>query len=293
MQLIKRQIRVVNQTSHITRAMHLISSARIRRSLQRYDSNLLYFNRVRQTMKEILSHIPDYSHPYLHTELTHGRRAFFVIASDKGMAGSYNHDVCNAAMARIGNGADTIVFPVGHMAQDFFTREGIAVNDRFVYIGQNPQLYHARHVVQLIERMFQDDEVDEVYIAYTRMLSSTQQEARVERLLPVLLQDFDGVQLESEFSGEIFYEPNPQSVMDHLVPQYLVGLLYGMLVQAHASEHCMRIQAMEQATRNADEILAKLKLEYNRARQAAITNEISEILAGAQAMSEREDTHVE
>ena len=284
---IKKRIKSVNSTVELTRAMYLISTSRIRRAMKMYQSNQLYFNHARQAIKHILSHMPDYSHKYLkHEHESNKATCFIVIASNKGMAGGYNHDVCTAALNAIKQCRTGIVLiTVGYMASEFFRREGYAVDFEYRDIIDSPTISAARRMMESISERMDSGIIDEAIVVYTHMINSVKQEVRTTRLLPLLIQDFQDVVYDPDFrDADITYEPSPEEVITALVPQYLLGMLYGTLVQAYASEHSKRMQAMDEATRNADELIDKLQLEYNSARQGAITQEITEIVSGASAI---------
>lgn len=276
----------MNSTVELTRAMYLISTSRIRKAMRLYQSNLLYFTHARRAIKHILSHLPDYSHKYLKESNHSTSTMYLVIAANKGMAGGYNHDVCAAALAHMKQcAAPVTLITVGSMASEFFRREGYEIAYEFTDIIDDPTISAARRMMESITERMDHHKVDEVIVVYTHMISSVKQTVEVTRLLPLLLSDFDDVVYDEDFKDTyVTYEPNAKSVITSLVPQYLLGMLYGMLVQAYASEHCKRMQAMDEATRNADEMIDTLNLAYNSARQAAITQEITEIVSGANAV---------
>lgn len=285
---IKNRIKSVNSTVELTRAMYLISTSRIRRAMKMYQSNQIYFNHARQAIKHILSHMPDYSHKYLKDTINSDKATcFIVIASNKGMAGGYNHDVCQAALDAIKacTAPQIVLITVGYMAGEFFRREGYKVDFEYRDIIDAPTISAARRLMESVNERIDSGLIDETVVVYTHMVSSVKRQVRTARLLPLLMQDFDDVVYEKGFKdADISYDPNPEEVITALVPQYLLGMLYGMLVQAYASEHSTRMQAMDEATRNADELIEKLKLEYNGARQGAITQEITEIVSGAESI---------
>ena len=290
---IKRHIKSNTQIYQITRAMYLISVSKMRRAMELYKSNAAHFNKVRETMKDILEHTGGIEHPFLQREIVpnpEAKHAYIVIAGDKGMAGAYNHNVLNTALAHMQqNTRQKYIFTVGQMASEFFNKRGYMVDLEFLTIAQNPSLRNARMVTDTIVDLYRQKLLDEVYIVYTKMISSVSQEAKVIRLLPVLYNSFDDVgdirHDEGYSSNEILYEPSPRLVMDTLIPQYLIDIIYGTIVQSYVSEHIARMNAMTSATRNADEMLKKLRLQFNRARQAEITQEITEIISGVNALA--------
>ena len=291
---IRHRIASVSQTKQITQAMHLISIAKIKKAMARYESNLVYHNTVRSFMKDVLTHIPNaIDHPYLTEKNIHSHHALYiVIAGDKGMAGGYNENICRAALKRIQQSPsdEVTVWVIGNMAKNFFRDKGYAVEEHCIYAAQNPQLHHARKIVEDLLADFDDRKYDRVYVCYTEMISTMNQEPRVTQVLPAFLSEFEDAPEGIAQTEFITYEPSIMEVLNTLIPQYIVGELYGMLVQSHCSEYYMRMTAMDSATRNADEMLSQLNMEYNRVRQAAITQEVTEIISGVEALSKREES---
>ena len=284
---IKNRLKSVNSTVELTRAMYLISASRIRKAMRLYESTDVYFRHARRALKHILVNMPSISHKFLQSEHDeHKDAAYIVIASNKGMAGGYNHDICTAALEHMKSCKGGItLFTVGSMAASFFKREGYKIEYEYTSIMNDPTISAARRMMEGINERIEHNSIDQVYVAYTHMDSTVVQTPRVERLLPLLLSDFEDVTFRDEFvQAHVMYEPDPVTVINALVPQYLMGMLYGMLVQAYASEHSVRMRAMDEATRNAEEMIGELELKYNGARQAAITQEITEIVSGAGAV---------
>lgn len=280
---IKHSIHSIAEMQQITRAMHLISTSKMRKAIVRYENNRVHFERVQSALKDILTHTRDLSHPYF-GESEGGRAAYVVIAADKGMCGGYNHNVLNFALSAMQKSKERYILTIGQEARAFFERRGFMVDVEFLHVSQNPSLYNARNITSDILELYENGIMDEVYVVYTRFISAIRQEPRILKLLPVSMANLAGVSTETQYSGELYYHPSPKEVFDILVPQYIVGLVYGCLVQSYASEHSARMTAMESATNNAEEMIADLTRQYNRARQYAITNEISEIIAALDAM---------
>lgn len=278
---IKYHINSVEKTRQITSAMELISISKMKKATQKYENNLTYFKKVRHTIKDILQHSPDgITHKYLNHRA--GKRTVYVvIASDKGMAGDYNHNVLNMAWKHMQNVETKYVFTIGQMAREFFAKNGQTIDMEYMHTIQNPTLDDARNITENIIEMYDNDLFDEVLVCFTREFSTAKQEPMIIKLLPVETKDFDDVFVDSDYSGQISYEPSRSNVLNLLVPQYIVGTLYGTLVQSVASEHLKRMIAMSNATKNANEMLDGLKVDYNKARQEKITGELSEIIAGA------------
>jgi len=280
---IKYRIRSIGQTRQITKAMHLISIAKVKKALSRYEANATYFQKVRSTLKDILVHTHDIHHPFLEHR-PGGRAAYIVITGDKGLAGGYNHNVLQKAVQHMDEKEEKYIFTVGQIGREFFARRNYMVDVEFLHIAQNPSLFNARAIAYDIIELYKEHLMDEVFVVYTRMISTMHQEPQVIKLLPVETSDFEDVSLETTYRGDILYEPSPKAVFDLLIPQYVVGLLYATLVQSFASEHSARMRAMDSATRNADKMISDLRMDYNRARQAAITQEIAEIMGGTGAL---------
>lgn len=280
---IKHSIRSISETEQITRAMHLISTSKMKKAINKYESNHAHFERVQSALKDIFSHSKELEHPYV-GESRGGKAAYIVIAADKGMCGGYNHNVLNLALEHMQQFEDRYILTVGHMARAFFERRSYMVDVEFLHVSQNPSLFNARNITGDILELYDSGIMDEVYVVYTKFISVMRQEARVIRLLPLCIENLADVCEEIQYAAELYYHPTPKQVFDVLVPQYIIGLVYGCLVQSYASEQCARMTAMENATNNAEEMIETLSKDYNRARQFAITNEISEIIGALDAL---------
>jgi len=280
---IKHSIRSISETEQITRAMHLISTSKMKKAISKYESNHVHFERVQSALKDIFAHTHELEHPWVGASKG-SRAAYIVIAADKGMCGGYNHNVLNLAMEHMQHSSERYILTVGQMARAFFDRRGFMVDVEFLHVSQNPSLYNARNITSDILELFDKGIMDEVFVVYTKFVSVMKQEPRVIKLLPLCIADLIDVAAETQYNAELFYHPSPKEVFDILVPQYIIGLLYGCLVQSFASEQCARMTAMENATNNAEEMIENLTKEYNRARQSAITNEISEIIGALEAL---------
>jgi len=281
---IKRRIGAIRQTRQLTRAMYLIASSKLNRAMDRYRANHIYFDKIRSTLKDIIAHSPDINHPFF---LPRGSEhiAYFVIAGDKGLCGAYNHNVLYAALSHIEQHEGTKdIFPIGHNALDFFTRRGFNVDSKFAYAAHNPSLYGSREIAEQIIEAYKQHKMDELYLVYTHLESASKQIPKVIKLLPVELSSFEDIHLEQEYRADMLYQPSPKAVLDLLIPKFVIGVIYGALIQSFASEQQARMFAMDTATKNADEMIANLQIKYNQARQAVVTNEIAEIMGGVAAL---------
>jgi len=277
---IRHHIKVVDDIHKITRAMYLISSAKIKKAMRMHDQNLVYFLRVRSDIRFIMDNMEHpIRNPYYRQ---HGKKAgYVVIAGDKGLCGSYNSEVLKLAKKTILDGVheQRSLLTIGHIAGDFFSRLGMHPDVKFLHVIQDPALRHAREITSLLCKLFRDKELDEVYIIYTVLEKVGKLKPTVLRLLPVLQEDFVDADI-LHAPASLTFHPSAPEVLDAMVPHYLTGLVYSALVQSYASEHSARMAAMDSSTRNAEEMLDELSLDLNHARQSIITQEIAEIISG-------------
>ena len=282
---IRHHIRVIQETCKITKAMYLISSAKMQRANRMHAQNQVFFNRVRADIRFILEHsnVDITQNPY-YRQHNQPAAAYVVIAGDKGLCGGYNSDVlktCDAAIEK--NGKRPVIYTIGHVASDYYRRKGMQPDTRFDYVIHDPILRNAREIVAELRRVYSQERlVSEVYLVYTFM-SKTGQQPHMLRLLPILKEDFATAPLlhqEESYAEELTYHPDAQTVLQSMVQHYLVGLVYAALAEAYASENRARMTAMDSAVKNGEEMLSRLSLELNHARQAQITMEINEIVSG-------------
>lgn len=278
---IKHRHESIKETAQITKAMEMISTSKLRKANAKFINNTAYFNKVRATIKDILNHTGgEISHPYLKSQYGE-KTAYIVIASDKGLAGDYNHKVLKLAMEEISDKKERYILIIGQMARDFFSSHDIHPDVEYLHTAQNPTLEDARRITEDLMDMFENKLIDSIKIIYTKMISATVQKPIVLHLLPLMLEDFLDVEDEARYSAVLDFEPSPKKVIDILVPQYILGIVYSCLIQSVYSEHYERMRTMHNATINANELMEKLDLEYNRARQEAVTKEIAEISSSA------------
>lgn len=274
---IKNRSASIKETAQITKAMEMISTSKLRKANKKYISNSAYFNKVRLTIKDILEHTAgNINHPYLAKQQGE-RTAYIIIASDKGLAGDYNHKILKYAYEEISQKSDRYLFVIGHMAQAFFQARGIFPDIEYLHAAQNATLDDARGITQDLLEMYDNHMIDSIKVIYTKMVSSTVQQPVTLRLLPLVPEDFLDIPSELNYGAILDFEPSPKKVFDILVPQYIIGIVYSCLIQSIYSEHYERIRTMHNATQNANELIEKLDLEYNRARQELVTTEIAEI----------------
>lgn len=289
MREIKSRIKSINQMRQITKAMKLISASKLKKARTQLEETLPYFNKVRETIADILAHSAEVDSRFfdIREEKEGKKKAYIVMTGDKGLAGGYNSNILKLTEREIGdNKENALLLVAGTTGRSYFTRKEYHVHTEFDYAVQNPTVFRAREITETILDLYNKQEVDEVYIVYTQMISAISLEPKVLKLLPIEI----GALREDVKANEIVldqkfkYEPSEQEVLDVLIPKYIKGIMYGTFVEAFTSEQNARMTAMDNATKNADEMLQKLNLYYNRARQAAITQEISEIVGGASAL---------
>lgn len=272
---IKHRIKSISDTRQITKAMELISVAKMRKAMEKQAVNAAYFNSVRSTIKDIMRHSTDIHHKYLEHR-PNDRTAYIVIAGDKGLAGAFNNNVLNMAWGHMQTRPVHYVVTIGQMARAFFEHKHQPVDLEFTHAVTNPTLHDARGIMRDILDLYDKNLMDEVVVVFTRMYSTTVQKPELVRLLPIVETDIPGEET-SSFTGDILYDPSPREVLNVLVPQYLVGMIYSVLIHSFASEHAARMLAMSNANKNADAMLESLNLEYNRSRQDAITTELLDL----------------
>lgn len=271
---IKNRIRSMESTKQITKAMEMVASSKLRRAQVQVQNSRPYFEILRKTIDDIIASNRDFSSPYL-TARPVKKVLYLVIAGDRGLAGGYNSNILKLVQSST-QGMDALVLPIGKKAVDYFkSHKAPMLTDQYadaaaVSIGE------CFSIAKQLSKAFCAGEFDEVYVAYTQFVSVLSQEPKRMQLLP-LVKSEDAV----SSAADILYEPGSVEVFDAVVPEYLGGILYGALCESRASEHAARRTAMDSATGNAEEMIADLSLKFNRARQAAITQEITEIVAGS------------
>lgn len=272
---IKNRIRSMEATRQITKAMEMVAASKLRRAQQQALSARPYFETLYATIHDIVDHNSDFSSVYL-TESTGNKVLHVVIAGDRGLAGGYNSNVLKQVMSQLG-GKDSCVLPIGKKAMEFFTARKLPMLTDACRDAASMTMGDCFTLAKLLCKCFRSGQYDEIYITYTNFVSVLSQVPSTLQLLPLLRQSDE----RHAGSSDIVYEPDSEQVFDAIIPEYVGGILYGALCESRASEHAARRTAMDAATQNADEMIDQLSLEFNRARQAAITQEITEIIAGS------------
>ena len=271
---IKNRIRSMESTKQITKAMEMVAASKLRHAQAQVLSSRPYFEILYATIQDIVAHNTDFSSPYL-APRSGNKTLYVVIAGDRGLAGGYNSNVLKLVMAEA-QGKDATILPIGKKAIDFFRSRKMPMLSENHPIAAEVSIGDCFSVAKLLCKAFRSGEFDAVYVAYTNFVSVLSQTPAVLQLLPL-----NTAEAGTQDAVDILYEPNATEVFDAIVPEYVGGAIYGALCESRASEQAARRTAMDSATKNAEDMIADLSLKFNQARQAAITQEITEIVAGS------------
>lgn len=279
---IKRRKTSVQSTQQITKAMKLVATAKLQKAKDEANKTRPFFELIHKTIASILSTSIGINHPYLLPRKSN-RNTYIVITSNRGLAGGYNINICKQVLKNDPDPEGISVLAVGRKGSDLLRKQGYEVLKEYHDIVEDPNYSDACAIGDEIVRMYANDEIDNVYLAYTKFNSTIAQEPHLIKVLPLKTEDFE---LEETDEEQILmnYEPSEEEVLDHIVPKYVNSIIYGALRESVASEHGARMTAMDNATNNASDMIDDLTLQYNRARQASITQELAEIVSGAEAL---------
>lgn len=283
MQDIKRRIRSVNSTEHITSAMKLVSAAKLRRAKDTFEKTTEYFHYITESIADIFNNIEDVPGHYLAGNREIKNTCYIIVTSCRGLCGSFNSSVIKEAEAHIKNDWEKpVIVAVGTKGKEYFEKRGYDIYSEYSAPPEDISFLETHEISKPIIDMYNSGEIDEVMIIYTSFKNSMEQVVKCETLLPFSIEADPEV---IKHGQQVEYEPSVEEVFNYLVPKYVEIKVYGAIVESATCEHAARRMAMENATDNAREMLDSLSLFYNRARQAAITNEIIEIVAGSEAQS--------
>ncbi|MCM1105331.1 MAG: ATP synthase F1 subunit gamma [Blautia sp.] len=278
---IKRRKSSIQSTQQITKAMKLVSTVKLQKARGRAEATNPYFNYMYQTVSSILEKSGSINHPYLRGGDS-DRKAVVVITSNRGLAGGYNSNIVKLVTSSGLAKEDVDVYAVGGKGVEALSRRGYHIVADDSEIIESPTYTDASALCNKVLKAFTDGEIGEIYLAYTHFKNTVSQEPKLIRLLPVELDPEKSVESSNVLMN---YEPNEEEALSLIIPKYVTSLFYGALVEAVASENGARMQAMDSATSNAEDLISDLSLKYNRARQGSITQELTEIIAGANAIS--------
>ena len=272
---IKTRIRSMESTKQITKAMEMVAASKLRHAQNRVLNSRPYFEILYSTINDIVKNNQDFSSPYLARRPV-SKAMYIVIAGDRGLAGGYNSNILKMVDAEI-KGSNVSVLPIGKKAVEHFKAHGVPILTEQYAEAAAVSIGDCFSISKQLSKRYLSGEYDEIRVAYTNFVSVLSQTPATLRLLPLLRQPDQGRQP----SSEVLYEPSGEEVFQAIVPEYLGGILYGALCESCAAEQAARRTAMDSATQNAEDMIADLSLKFNQARQAAITQEITEIVAGA------------
>ena len=279
---IKRRKGSIQSTQQITKAMKLVSTVKLQRAKQRAEESKSYFDLMYETVTSVLARTTGLNHPYLQGGES-GKKAVIAITSNRGLAGGYNSNIVKLVRDGGFSADDTAIYAIGKKGRDALARQGYQIAIDGSDVMEGPTYADAIAISKEVLQAFKDGEVGEIYLAYTRFKNTVVHEPRILKLLPVEVPNVQGETQEAK--AVMNFEPNDEEALNQIIPKYMTSLIYGGLIEAVASENGARRQAMDSATNNATELIDSLSLSYNRARQAAITQEITEIVGGAAAIS--------
>ncbi|MCR4440678.1 MAG: ATP synthase F1 subunit gamma [Peptococcaceae bacterium] len=277
---IKRRIRSVKNMQQITKAMEMVSAAKLRRAQAAVAASRPYAVKMEEMLGRIIDSAREKTHPFL-TRRTVKAVGFILITADRGLAGGYNANLIRKAVAeaaRVGD-VEKGFIAVGRKGRDYLRRRGRRISGEFLGINDTPTVPEAKQVAALAAKLFLDGTYDEIHLVYQEFITVAQQKPVIKQLLP-LLHD----QAEETGPSDYLYEPAPEKVLEMLLPKYVDNQVFQALMEAKAGEHGSRMTAMHAAADNAGEMIDRLILSFNKARQAAITREIMEIVGGADAL---------
>lgn len=288
---IKDRMKSIQDTLKITNAMYMISSSKLQKAKKTLAEAEPYFYTLRNVMARILRHVPDMDSPFFRDNSERDPKdltvAYVVVTADKGMAGAYNQNILKEATRQIKETPKYKLYVMGEMGRHYCEARNIPIDKQFHYTVQKPTMARARRIGEDLLQAYLDGEFDVLRVIYTKMDNSISESTESVELLPLKKTDFS-IDIPADVRTEdIVFAPSPETVMERIVPDYLIGFMYGLLVESFCAAQNARMMAMQSSSDNARKMLNSLSLAYNRARQAAITQEITEVAAGARAMKQK------
>ncbi|MFC4736519.1 ATP synthase F1 subunit gamma [Bacillus daqingensis] len=288
---IKTRIGSTKKTKQITKAMEMVSAAKLNRAQGKAEQFQPYQAKIREVVASIAKGSEDVSHPMLQERQEIRKTGYIVITSDRGLCGAYNsgllRETYQLIQERHSSEEEYGLVVIGKVGRDFFKKRNMPIVQEIVGLADQPEYAEIKNIAETTVQMFTDEVFDEVFIHYNHFISAISQKVTEAKLLPLTSLVEEAEEPKEESSGRLsyLYEPDAETILEKLLPHYAESLIYGSLLDAKASEFGARMSAMRSATDNADNRISELTLSYNRARQAAITQEINEIVGGAAAQS--------
>ncbi len=287
---IRTKIKNFESTKKITKAMEMISVSKMRKAQDRMRAARPYADKIRNITANLSQANPEYKSPYMRRTGATKTTGYIVVTSDKGLCGGLNTNVLRAVTNKLREeqaaGGTALAVALGNKGLGFLNRIGVKVVSQATQLGDKPHLDKLIGPVKTMLDAFVEGKVDAVYLCYTKFINTMKQEPTIEQLLPLSAERLQQTAVEkSQYAWDYLYEPDASTVIDELFTRYIEALVYQSVAENMASEHAARMVAMKAATDNAGNLIAELKLVYNKTRQAAITKELSEIVGGAAAIS--------
>jgi F-type H+-transporting ATPase subunit gamma len=279
---IKRRIRSIKSTQQITKAMEMVAAAKLRRAQEKAIAARPYAREIKDLIQRLLAAIDTVTNPLLTPRKEH-RVCYVALTSDRGLCGGFNGQVCRHAQVLMAQQQENAVVTIGRKGRDYFRRRGYRLLGEFVALGDEPGITQTREIAQALLDLYNKNLVDEINLVYMEFVTAGKQRPAVAKLLPLEVSPA-GEESERGLQRDYFFEPEPEAVLDLLLPRFIVGKIYSALLESKASEMAARMIAMGAASENALEMIDQLTLSFNKARQAAITKELSEIVGGADAL---------
>ncbi|MBQ9885571.1 MAG: ATP synthase F1 subunit gamma [Lachnospiraceae bacterium] len=281
MRAIKTRRESIKSTQQITNAMKLVATVKLQKSKSRAENTKPYFEHMYRTISSILARTVNTDHPYIVGNDSR-TKAIIAVSSNRGLAGGYNSNIVKLVMGSSIDTENDIIYAVGGKGRDAFIRKGVKHVIDYSDCIENPVYQDAKVLCDELLKAYNDGAIGEIYLVYTSFVNTVVHEPALMRLLPV---DMDALNEDVELDNiPMNYEPDETQALGFLIPNYITSMIYGAFNEAVASENGARMQAMDSATNNAEEMIGKLTVQYNRARQGAITQELTEIIAGAGAI---------
>ena len=284
MKEIKRRRGSIQSTRQITKAMQLVSTVKLQKTRTRAEEAKPYFSLMYDTMFSILSKSNNMNHRFVKTSNEgEGKKAIIVISSNRGLAGGYNNNIARLVETSFSK-EEALIYAIGKKAKDTLERRGYEILGEYNEVILDPMYQDAVDITKKLLSDYEEGKISEIYVVYTHFKNTVVHVPTLKKLLPISLDEAEKEEDKEKSTLLMNYAPNEEEVLEAIVPKYISAIIYGSLQQAIASENGARMNAMENATNNADELIDKLLLKYNRARQGAITQELTEIVAGANAI---------
>jgi F-type H+-transporting ATPase subunit gamma len=278
------QIRSIKNTRKVTRALEMVSASKIRKAQDRMEASRPYARMIRQAIGHLANANPEYQHPFTQERDEIQRVGYIVISSDRGLCGGLNNNLFRQLLRELRGhqdaGRESSLVLIGKKSQQFFKNVRVDVAAALQDVSESPRIEDLIGSIKVMLDGYREGTIDELYVCYNEFINTMTQNIRFDQVLPLPKSDYQP----TKHTWDYLYEPDPESLLDDLLVRYIESLIYNAMLENLASEHASRMVAMKNASDNANNLIDELNLEYNKARQAAITQELSEIVSGADAV---------